>query len=180
MYSLKMNRATTHNKKYWRCIYLNLKLCNGSCSSDGNNDNIKLGKPHNHAPSTLNDINQRKQEIMHRMKVRAMQTNCAPSAITREVIGACSDKLMSVLPTKDSCRRLVAKKRPTPNAPKDIHFDVSYLFFVVLIFFLLQFDLAVGFFIFTMHNIQQLKLLMCLFCLWVWVYLFFQWLFKLV
>ena len=110
------------------------KKCRATCSSDSDKttESIEPGlHPHSHPPSTTEElkITQTKQQVVHTLKVRALQCKDAPSSVTSDVLGPCSDEVMEVLPMKDSCRRIVARERPAMIAPKDIHFEVSCLIF---------------------------------------------------
>ncbi len=138
-YSIK-SRHEKHDRIYWRCTVARAEKCRATCTSDfaRTPDSVKLGQPHTcRPPATPEEMTatQTKVQTMHNLKIHAIQCNDAPSAITSDVYGPCSNDVLGMLPLRVTAMRLVRKERPTWIAPKDIHFAVSFLFLFLVFFF---------------------------------------------
>ena len=126
-YSVKDDRSAYGGKIYWKCIKATHFKCKATAQSNGDKENIKLGAHgHSHEKTTtaMANLKHQKQQIVHNLKTKARNCLARPSNVSTQVTAACSTELLEVLPTKDSLRRLVAKNRTHPPAPKDIHFTV--------------------------------------------------------
>ena len=136
-YSIKC-RYENRGKIYWRCTIANASKCRAKCVSDFemSPDSVILGKPHTcRPPATQEELAHTitKVQVLHNLKVHAVQCNDAPSSITSDIYGPCSTDVLEALPLRASAMRTVRKQRPIWIAPKDIHFEVS--FYLFLLFF---------------------------------------------
>ena len=122
-YSLKKKGS---NRDTYRCARMFHFKCNGTLTCDKQQNARREGKPHNH-PRNYAKTSSCKEELLHWLKLRAVNSEDPPSKIVLDMFAKCTSQQRKEMPKESSLKALIRKLRPAPPKPTDMSFEVCNL-----------------------------------------------------